>query len=124
MNEPTLRIVSEIMLRHGARCTPIEFHAAVNVTFHNFESQAYDQEHADMWGSLPRQFALMIGDCLQQHPDTPKELRVLDIGAGTGLASHCLLGTRIGPRIKTIDTLDSSPAMLKQALRRSAERPA
>jgi SAM-dependent methyltransferase len=117
----SLQIVSEIMQRRGARCTPAEFHSAVNVTFHNFESQAYDQEHADMWGSLPQQFALLVDDCFQRCPDLPETLRVLDIGAGTGLASQCLLSTRIGPRVKTIDLLDTSPEMLKRALERSAQ---
>jgi SAM-dependent methyltransferase len=124
MTEPaaeSLQIVSEIMRRYGARCTPAEFHASVNVTFHNFESQVYDQAHANMWDSLPRQFALLIDDCLERYPHFPEKLRVLDIGAGTGLASHCLIGTAVGARISSVDLLDTSPAMLKQALQRSAK---
>lgn len=110
-----LRIVAEIMARHGARCTPEEFHAAVNVTFHNFESEVYDQEHADMWDSLPQQFSLLADDCLPSDPDPKRRLRLLDIGAGTGLASACMLKTVFGPRTQSVDLLDTSPAMLGQA---------
>jgi 2-polyprenyl-3-methyl-5-hydroxy-6-metoxy-1,4-benzoquinol methylase len=110
-----LSVVAEIMARHGARCTPEEFHAAVNVTFHNFESEVYDQEHTDMWESLPPQFSLLAGDCLSSGPALSDSLRLLDIGAGTGLASSCILKTPLGTRVKSIDLLDTSPAMLRQA---------
>jgi len=123
MAEPSLdtqQIILGIMKRYGARCTPEEFQAAVNVTFHDFESQVYDEAHADMWASLPRQFTLLIDDCLSKYPGLLEKARVLDIGAGTGLASSCLLETAIGPRVVSIDLLDTSEAMLKQAIRRSA----
>ena len=113
-------IVSNIMSRYGVRCTPEEFHAAVNVAFHEFESQVYDQIHANMWESLPLQFALLVDDCLRAYPNAPQKIRLLDIGAGTGLASHCLLQTPIGQRIVTIDLLDTSKSMLEQAISRSA----
>jgi 2-polyprenyl-3-methyl-5-hydroxy-6-metoxy-1,4-benzoquinol methylase len=113
-------IISAIMSRYGARCTPEEFHAAVNVTFHNFESQVYDEIHSDMWASLPQEFALLVDDCLRECPNAPAKMRLLDIGAGTGLASDCLLRTAIGPRIASIDLLDTSPSMLQQATLRSA----
>jgi 2-polyprenyl-3-methyl-5-hydroxy-6-metoxy-1,4-benzoquinol methylase len=117
-SEP-LRVVAEIMSRHGARCTPEEFHAAVNVTFHNFESEVYDQEHADMWESLPRQFSLLADDCLPSDPSSSSSLRLLDIGAGTGLASACILKTALGQRVKSLDLLDTSPAMLEQASKKA-----
>ena len=117
-SEP-LRIVAEIMARHGARCTPEEFHAAVNVTFHNYESEVYDQEHAEMWDSLPRQFSLLVDDCLASDSAPSSPLRMLDIGSGTGLASSCILKTALGPRVKSIDLLDTSPAMLRQAVKKA-----
>ena len=86
-----LRPILEIMRRHGAQCTAEEFHAAVNVTFHNFESEVYDQEHVDMWESLPQQFDLFADDVLHSVPALPASLLVLDIGCGTRLASHCIL---------------------------------
>ena len=114
-----LKQVAEILTRHGGTCSPEEFHAAVNVTFHEFESEVYDQEHTDMWDSLPREFDLLAADCLKTSPGLPSGLRLLDIGCGTGLATDCLLASALGPLIGTIDLLDSSPSMLKQALKRS-----
>lgn len=62
MDDP-LAPLAEIMRRHGVRCSAAEFHAAVNVTFHRFEAEEYDQLHRDMWDSLPQQIALLSGDC-------------------------------------------------------------
>jgi SAM-dependent methyltransferase len=118
MNE--LKPVIEIMQRHGFAGTPEEFHSAVNVTFHKYESAVYDQLHHNMWNSLPQQFSLLADDCLRKRPGLPAELRVLDIGSGTGLASDCLLRTELGKRVRSIDLLDTSPAMLARAKARSA----
>ena len=111
--------VLPIMQRHGATCTPEEFHAAVNVTFHQFESEVYDQEHVDMWNSLPQQFSLFADDCLRRYPDAPAKMRMLDIGCGTGLASQCMLNSSLKPRIQSIDLLDTSSQMLRQASKRA-----
>jgi len=115
------QVITQVMKKYGARGTPDEFHAAVNVTFHNFESQVYDEIHSDMWASLPQQFALLVRDCLREYPDAPQKIRVLDIGSGTGLASDSLLRTDFGPRVTSIDLLDTSPSMLKQATLRSSQ---
>ncbi len=109
-----------IMDRHGARGSPEEFHQSVNVLFHDFESEIYDQGHRDMWESLPRQFELLAGDWLRRDPHAPAEIRLLDIGCGTGLASDCLLKTAIGGNIKTIDLLDTSRSMLQRASERAS----
>jgi 2-polyprenyl-3-methyl-5-hydroxy-6-metoxy-1,4-benzoquinol methylase len=113
-------LILETMKRHGAYCSPAEFHAALNETFHDCESEVYDKEHAYMWESLPAQFSLLINDCLNAYPDLPKEIRLLDVGCGTGLASDCLLKTAIRTRIKTIDLLDVSQVMLGRAAQRAA----
>jgi SAM-dependent methyltransferase len=115
-------IVGRVIERHGARCSVEDFYSAVNVTFHEFESEIYDEAHAHMWKSLPAQFALLVDDCLGAYPDMPQHLRVLDIGCGTGLASDCLFETAIAARIKSVDLLDISPAMLQRASRRIARR--
>lgn len=113
--------IAAVMRCCGARCTPDEFHSAINITFHNFEAEVYDRIHGAMWESLPRQFSLLVDDCLRQYPNAPSRMRVLDVGSGTGLASDCLVQSAFRPRITSIDLLDTSPLMLKQAVARSAK---
>ena len=110
--------IEEIMRRHGATASPEEFHAAVNVCFHKFESEVYDQLHQDMWQSLPRQVNLLATDSLQQP--MPEQIRALDIGSGTGLSTELLLRSPLGSRIQEIDLLDTSPEMLERAAARRA----
>ena len=108
-----------IMDRHGVRCSPEEFHQAVNVLFHNFESEVYDSAHRDMWASLPRQFDLLAGigsSATRPRPgNTLAGYRVRD-GFGIRLPPE----NPYGGRIKTMDLLDTSPSMLSQASRRAA----
>src|SRR5208282_2569189 len=66
------------------------------------------------------QFELLIADWCRRDQHVPGEIRLLDIGCGTGLASDCLLKTAIGDSIKTIDLLDTSRSMLQQASRRAS----
>ena len=108
--------LAEIMRRHGARCSAAEFHAAVNVTFHGFESEIYDELHRDMWESLPREIALLAADCVGRG--APERIQMLDIGCGTGLATDLLLRSPLGPRIAEVDLLDTSAAMLARAEQR------
>jgi 2-polyprenyl-3-methyl-5-hydroxy-6-metoxy-1,4-benzoquinol methylase len=112
MNDP-LKPFHEIMRRRGARCSPEEFHSAVNITFHRLESEHYDALHRDMWESLPRQVTLLAQDCLLAG--APERIRMLDIGCGTGLATDLLLRSELGPRIEEVDLLDTSTAMLARA---------
>jgi 2-polyprenyl-3-methyl-5-hydroxy-6-metoxy-1,4-benzoquinol methylase len=114
----SLAPVKTIMNKHGVRCSPEAFQTAVNVTFHNFEAEVYDREHADMWESLPREFARLADDCteiVKCHQD----LHLLDIGCGTGLATDCLLKTHLGRKIKSVDLLDTSQTMLKKVAERA-----
>src|SRR4051794_22182770 len=78
-----------IPLMHAKSVTlaPAEFHQVVNLTYHRFEANVYDEDHREMWESLPIQFALLIKDLLRQEAMPPQNLRVLDIGCGTGLGS-------------------------------------
>jgi 2-polyprenyl-3-methyl-5-hydroxy-6-metoxy-1,4-benzoquinol methylase len=107
--------IAEVMRRCSATSSPEEFHSAVNLTFHKYESQVYDELHQDMWQSLPRQFQLLVGDYLDRAAALSDSLHVLDIGSGTGLASDCLLRTALAGRIRSIDLLDTSSSMLRRA---------
>ena len=115
--------VIAVMQKHRITCSPEQFHAAVNVTFHEFEAEVYDQEHRDMWESVPEQIELLVGDWLVKRPQPPESLHVLDIGCGTGLASDSLFKSRVGPKIRSIDLLDTSRSMLRRALERAASWP-
>ncbi len=112
-------IIGRILERHGGKCTPAEFHQAVNVTYHEFESEVYDRDHANMWQSLPSQFALLVDDWLAATPAPPSGLRLLDVGCGTGLATDCVLKTRVGAAAASVHLLDTSPSMLRRATERS-----
>jgi 2-polyprenyl-3-methyl-5-hydroxy-6-metoxy-1,4-benzoquinol methylase len=111
--------IAEIMRRHGALSTAEEFHAAVNVTFHKYESEQYDTLHADMWESLPEQMQLLVQDVLNAAPKFPEQIRLLDIGCGTGLATDCFMRTPLGPRVRTVDLIDTSASMLRRAAARA-----
>ena len=113
-------IIGRIMERHGAHCSLQEFYTSLNLTFHEFESESYDELHKDMWDSLPAQVALFVDDCISSYPDMPKNIHILDIGCGTGLATDSLLRTAIGKSIKSIDLVDISPLMLQHASQRAS----
>ena len=111
--------IAEIMKRRGATCSPKDFHAAVNLTFHKWESTVYDELHRDMWESLPGQFRLLVADYLSAASRVSDSLHVLDVGCGTGLASDCLMRTDLAKQISSIDLLDTSSSMLYRASQRA-----
>jgi SAM-dependent methyltransferase len=116
---PTTLLVLEPLIRaKGSSLSPEEFHAEVNLAFHNAESSAYDVLHRTMWQSLPVQFEL-LADGLAAERRLPDTLVVLDVGSGTGLSSELLLRTSLGPRIRRIDLLDTSPGMLSVSTARA-----
>jgi SAM-dependent methyltransferase len=94
----------------------------VNITFHRYESEVYDTIHSCMWASLPRHFNYLSSDILKAVT-VPANLRLLDVGCGTGLGSELLLHTEFGKRVGHVDLLDTSSEMLDRASRRSRNWP-
>jgi SAM-dependent methyltransferase len=106
--------IALIMRRCGATCGVNEFHEAVNVTFHDIEAGEYDESSPGMWRVVPRQFSLLVEDCLKADA-VPDSIAMLDIGCGTGLAAESILRSPIGSRLRSVDLLDTSAVMLEKA---------
>jgi ubiquinone/menaquinone biosynthesis C-methylase UbiE len=104
--------------KKGKITDPEQFHSIVNVVFHDREAGEYDELHKEMWESLPYQYQLMVQD-ISTHIPANKQLKVLDIGCGTGLATEMLLGTDLRENICEIHLLDTSSAMLEEAKKRA-----
>jgi 2-polyprenyl-3-methyl-5-hydroxy-6-metoxy-1,4-benzoquinol methylase len=108
-----------ILEQHGTSASVEEFHRQVNIHFHAMESRVYDKVHREMWDSLPLQFQLLSQDVLVL--DSPaRNLRVLDVGCGTGLSADLLLKTTLGKLVTEVILVDTSREMLDRALARSA----
>lgn len=112
--------IQPIFEQHGTAASVEEFQQQVNVHFHAVEAGVYDNVHREMWESLPVQFQLLSEDALSTG-DPGQNLRLLDIGSGTGLSTDLLLKTQLGKRISEVCLLDTSPEMLDLALKRSRE---
>jgi 2-polyprenyl-3-methyl-5-hydroxy-6-metoxy-1,4-benzoquinol methylase len=117
MDNPWAAILP-IFERHGTSASVKEFHRQVNLHFHAVESRVYDKVHREMWDSLPPQFQLLAQDVLAIDPPT-RNLRLLDIGCGTGLSTDLLLKTPLGKLVMDVCLLDTSREMLDRALARS-----
>lgn len=99
-------------MRYNVQCSVQQFQEIVNVVFHDMEAEVYDEIHQDMWLSLPRQFELLTSDALPFA--SGNELRMLDIGSGTGLSTKLFLRTELGRRVRHLHLLDTSARMFDQ----------
>lgn len=104
-----------LLKKTGSTLTPDKFHERINIVFHDFEADYYDEMHHDMKESLQQQIDLLVSDLLASHPPSSKNLRLLDVGCGTGLSTQIVLNSKLGNYIDTITLLDSSPKMLQKA---------
>lgn len=107
--------LSAVMALYGATCTPREFYWAVNDAFHAWEAHCYDARHESMY----QEEQMVWRRLLDLAPAQPAELRVLDVGCGTGLVGH-FINEMMPHRVAKITLLDPSQAML-EVVRKKAE---
>jgi len=105
--------------KSGSTLSPETFQENINVIFHDIESKYYDSIHKDMWTDIQEQVDLLIDDLLSLRFNLKKNLRLIDIGCGTGLGSESLLNSKISENIGSINLLDTSKKMLEKAERRA-----
>jgi ubiquinone/menaquinone biosynthesis C-methylase UbiE len=98
-----------------SQLSPEEFQERINVVFHDHEANHYDNIHKDMWESLQEQINLLIKDIFESNNCFSNNLRLLDIGCGTGLSTQLMLNSELEPHISDVTLLDSSSNMLKKA---------
>lgn len=94
------------------------FHKSVNIVFHDIEAKYYDQLHAEMWDSLQPVYDSFVNDLPLSEL---KNLKILDIGCGTGLSTQMLINTPLKNNIKEATLLDTSSVMLQKAKARFKE---
>lgn len=107
-----------LIKKSGSTLDPETFHRTVNVVFHDIEAGHYDALHAQMWESLGQQVNLLVTDLLKSHT-VGDNLKLLDIGCGTGLSSQLLLESPIGKKITHVTLADTSAKMLEQAAQKA-----
>lgn len=105
----TYEALRPVMVRYGASCGAREFYWAVNHAYHTIEARQYDDLHETMFVGLHP-----IWQSLFTHAASlPEKLRILDIGAGTGLVGGFAQKYLPG-RVASMTMLDPCEAMLEQ----------
>lgn len=109
-----------LLKKTGSTLSPEKFHERINIVFHDFEADFYDEMHHDMRESLQQQIDLLVSDLFSSNQPTTKNLSLLDVGCGTGLSTQIVLNSKLGNYIESISLLDSSPKMLLKAEQKAA----
>lgn len=104
-----------LIKKSGSSLSPEKFHERINIVFHNHEAVFYDEMHIDMKKSLQQQIDLLVADLFNANQPILKNLRLLDVGCGTGLSTQFLINSILGNHIESITLLDSSENMLVKA---------
>jgi 2-polyprenyl-3-methyl-5-hydroxy-6-metoxy-1,4-benzoquinol methylase len=112
--------IGPIFVEKGLVNSLEEFHQIVNLAYHAEESKEYDVAHRHMRRTIPRQLEALINACARAGLLHQPRLRALDVGCGTGLSAEMLLNSPVGPRVTTIDLLDTSAEMLAKCAQRPA----
>jgi ubiquinone/menaquinone biosynthesis C-methylase UbiE len=104
-----------LMQQHGACGSARDFYWAVNRAYHTIEARDYDALHETMFLSLEPVWRALFAHAAT-HPTA--QLRVLDVGAGTGLVGM-FAEMHLAGRLASWTMLDPCAAMLEQARRRA-----
>lgn len=114
MNNNSLNYLQPLLEKKGKVKDVYKLYERVNIIFHDIEAKYYDYLHSDMLNSLQIVYDSIISEILKDS-STLNNIRVLDIGCGTGLSSKMLLDTDLGKQISKITLLDTSSKMLEKA---------
>jgi len=102
--------------RYGSKLPPDQFYWAVNRAYHAAEAPVYRRLHADHWEELEPVWNYLLRSALDKWPKSglnERKIRILDVGAGTGLVGDFL--SRLCPeRVAELVCLDPSREMLDQ----------
>jgi ubiquinone/menaquinone biosynthesis C-methylase UbiE len=104
-----------LMRRYGATCSAQEFHWAVTQAYETAEAPRRDVQHESLFPGLEP----VWHELLARAATHPKEkLRVLDVGAGTGLVGT-FMEMHLPGRVASLTMLDPCAAMLEKCRRRA-----
>ncbi|HXJ57343.1 MAG TPA: class I SAM-dependent methyltransferase [Verrucomicrobiae bacterium] len=104
-----------LMNRYGATGSAQQFHWAVRQAYHTVEAHRWDVLHESLFLGLEPVWHTLF-DHLHRQP--PRKLRVLDVGAGTGLVGT-FLEMHLADRVGSLTMLDPCAAMLEKCRRRA-----
>lgn len=104
--------------RFGSTLSPKDFYWAVNKAYHAVEAKDYDDLHHDHFEDLGQVWRRLT-DAL---PAQPTQLRIADVGCGTGLVGH-MLAKLVPSRVAELSLIDPSAEMLARAQQASAAWP-
>jgi 2-polyprenyl-3-methyl-5-hydroxy-6-metoxy-1,4-benzoquinol methylase len=93
----------------GSQLDPLEFYHHVQLTFHDVESEYYDRLHEDMYVYLVDIFARLFSIITSGS----NGLRILDIGAGTGLV-ETFIAQKYSCHVQRIDIIEPNALMIRK----------